>query len=32
VIYDYTTASTAPNPHVGQAGHFNFFFSIGQSF
>ena len=32
VIYDYTTVSTAPNPHVGQAGHFNFFFSIGQSF
>jgi outer membrane protein insertion porin family len=32
VVYDYTTASTAPNPHVGQAGHFNFFFSIGQSF
>jgi outer membrane protein assembly factor BamA len=32
VFYDYTTASTVPNPHVGQAGHFNFFFSIGQSF
>ncbi len=32
VFYDYTTTSTAPNPHVGQAGHFNFFFSIGQSF
>ncbi len=32
VIYDYTTASDTPNPHVGQAGHFNFFFSIGQSF
>jgi outer membrane protein assembly factor BamA len=32
IVYDYTTASTAPNPHVGQAGHFNFFFSIGQSF
>jgi outer membrane protein insertion porin family len=32
ILYDYTTASTAPNPHVGQAGHFNFFFSIGQSF
>jgi outer membrane protein assembly factor BamA len=32
IIYDYTTANTAPNPHVGQAGHFNFFFSIGQSF
>jgi outer membrane protein insertion porin family len=32
VIYDYTSTSTTPNPHVGQAGHFNFFFSIGQSF
>ncbi len=32
VFYDYTTSSTAANPHVGQAGHFNFFFSIGQSF
>jgi outer membrane protein insertion porin family len=32
VIYDYTTTSTAPDPHVSQAGHFNFFFSIGQSF
>ncbi len=32
VIYDYTTTSSAPDPHTGQAGHFNFFFSIGQSF
>jgi outer membrane protein insertion porin family len=32
VFYDYTTAATTENPHVGQAGHFNFFFSIGQSF
>ncbi len=32
IIYDYTTANAVPNPHVGQAGHFNFFFSIGQSF
>jgi outer membrane protein insertion porin family len=32
IIYDYTTNATSPNPHVGQAGHFNFFFSIGQSF
>jgi outer membrane protein insertion porin family len=32
VFYDYTTSATAPNPHVGQAGHINFFFSIGQSF
>ena len=28
VIYDYTTTP----PHVGKAGHFNFFFSIGQAF
>jgi hypothetical protein len=28
VFYDYTGAA----PYVGQAGHFNFFFSIGQSF
>jgi outer membrane protein insertion porin family len=32
VIYDYTTNSSTANPHVGQAEHFNFFFSIGQSF
>lgn len=28
VIYDFNNS----NPHVGEAGHFNFFFSIGQSF
>ncbi len=28
VYYDYTTNS----PYVGKAGHFNFFFSIGQAF
>ncbi len=32
VIYDYTSTSPTPDPHVGSAGHFNFFFSIGQSF
>jgi outer membrane protein insertion porin family len=32
VIYDYTSSSNSPNPHVGSAGHFNFYFSIGQSF
>ncbi|HEY4052068.1 MAG TPA: BamA/TamA family outer membrane protein, partial [Acidobacteriaceae bacterium] len=32
VIYDYTTNSNTPHPHVGSAGHFNFYFSIGQSF
>jgi outer membrane protein insertion porin family len=32
VIYDYTSSSNTPNPHVGSAGHFNFYFSIGQSF
>ena len=30
VIDDYTSA--IPNHHVGQASHFQFFFSIGQSF
>jgi outer membrane protein insertion porin family len=28
VIYDFNNNP----PHVGQAGHFNFFFSIGQTF
>jgi outer membrane protein insertion porin family len=33
IIYDYNNNNTTvPDPHVGQAGHFNFFFSIGQSF
>lgn len=32
VVYDYTTDSNAADPHVSQAPHFNFFFSIGQSF
>jgi outer membrane protein assembly factor BamA len=30
IIYDYQSNSISP--HVGDAGHFNFFFSIGQSF
>jgi outer membrane protein assembly factor BamA len=30
VIYDYSSANALP--FVGQAGHFNFFFSLGQSF
>ena len=30
VIDDYSQAQ--PNPHGGNSGHFNFFFSIGQSF
>jgi outer membrane protein insertion porin family len=32
VIYNYNSTSPTPDPHVGSAGHFNFFFSIGQSF
>jgi outer membrane protein assembly factor BamA len=33
VIYDYSNPTNpTENPHVGQAGHFNFFFSIGQAF
>jgi outer membrane protein insertion porin family len=32
VFIDYTAGLPVQNPHVGSAGHFNFFFSIGQSF
>ena len=33
VIIDYSSTPTNPiPPHVSQAGHFNFFFSIGQAF
>ncbi len=32
VFVDYTAGLPVENPHVGSAGHFNFFFSIGQSF
>lgn len=33
VIIDYSSTPTNPIPaHVGEAGHFNFFFSIGQAF
>ncbi|HTZ90156.1 MAG TPA: POTRA domain-containing protein [Alloacidobacterium sp.] len=33
VIIDYSSTPTNPiPPYVGQAGHFNFFFSIGQAF
>ncbi len=32
-VYDYqSTTSNIPQPQIGQAGHFNFFFSIGQTF
>ena len=30
VIYNYSNLTAAP--HMGQAGHFNFFFSLGQAF
>jgi len=30
ITYDY--AHPTDTPHVGQAGHFNFFFSLGQTF
>ncbi len=30
VIYNYSSPTTAP--YVGEAGHFNFFFSLGQTF
>jgi outer membrane protein insertion porin family len=32
VFVDYNANIPVENPHVGTAGHFNFFFSIGQSF
>jgi len=32
VIYDYSLANPASDPHVGEANHFNFFFSLGQTF
>jgi outer membrane protein assembly factor BamA len=32
-VYDYqSSTSNVPQPQTGQAGHFNFFFSIGQTF
>ena len=32
-VYNYqSTTSNVPQPQTGQAGHFNFFFSIGQTF
>jgi len=30
VTYDYSNSSTLP--HVGEGTHFNFFFSLGQTF
>jgi outer membrane protein insertion porin family len=32
VIYDNALSKPASDPHVGEAAHFNFFFSLGQSF
>jgi outer membrane protein insertion porin family len=32
VIEEYNNGVPVTNPHVGSAGHFNFFFSIGQAF
>ncbi|WP_420239310.1 POTRA domain-containing protein [Telmatobacter bradus] len=32
VIYNYSLAQPASQPHMGQANHFNFFFSLGQTF
>jgi outer membrane protein assembly factor BamA len=32
VYYNYSLSSTQIDPHVGEATHFNFFFSLGQSF
>jgi outer membrane protein assembly factor BamA len=32
VIYNYSLSQPDLQPHVGQAKHFNFFFSLGQTF
>jgi outer membrane protein assembly complex protein YaeT len=32
VLYDYSKSDPTANQHVGQANHFNFFFSLGQTF
>ena len=32
VIYNYSLKQSSSDPHVGEAGHFNFFFSLGQTF
>ncbi|MDR3791874.1 MAG: POTRA domain-containing protein [Terracidiphilus sp.] len=32
VIYDYTLSKPGSNPHMDHGNHFNFFFSLGQSF
>jgi outer membrane protein insertion porin family len=32
VVYNYSLATPGSDPHVGEANHFNFFFSLGQTF
>lgn len=32
VNYNYSLTQPGSDPHVGEAGHFNFFFSLGQTF
>jgi outer membrane protein assembly factor BamA len=32
VVYNYSLSQPDSQEHVGQAGHFNFFFSLGQTF
>ena len=32
VNVNYSLSSPIPNQHVGEAAHFNFFFSLGQTF
>jgi outer membrane protein assembly factor BamA len=32
VVYDYSLTNPLSNMHVGEASHFNFFFSLGQTF
>ena len=32
VTYNYSLTQPGSNPHVGEGGHFNFFFSLGQTY
>jgi hypothetical protein len=32
VIYNYSQTIVSANPYIGEAQHFNFFFSLGQTF
>jgi hypothetical protein len=32
VVYNYSLSNPLSAMHVGEGGHFNFFFSLGQTF